>query len=588
MISTSLPTLRSRIRRSFLVIIAAYALLGFFLVSGVFISSGTTPKLLHRNYDSTAAADKMRRAWDALSNSTRYSQDTHAAWIQEFDAALKFEESNITETGEQEAVDDVRKIWNITKASSMVISADHFNRMHARLDEIVQLNEGGMFRLAHSNERLSKRILIGAVAYFFVTLLLATMFANGVANRLAQPLKHIAEVLRGKQKLGKELKLPEPTSLEVLILNHELKRLWKRLTQTNEFNVVELVEQKKKLETVLSSIEDALLVVNSEGVVSQSNENFATLVGVNLKDIIGQPWRDLSSVHENYIKLRDELHEEMSEGRELELFLGDHRRSYALRWRPIEPIKGQISGIVYLLHDFTEKRQRDRLRAEIIDLLSHELKTPLQSLGTASELLVKQKDAFSADTQLLVDTVAEDVDRIRAVAHEFVQVTQTHSKILKLKLEKLPISQLLPEWLKPFSLVARDKRVKLEFVHEGSNVIWVNVDSVKFPWVISNLVSNAIRFSPPEASVKITLGNKLDVVDIKVEDEGPGIPPEDRIRVFEPFFQSKTQSSDASRGLFGVGLTIAREVVEAHEGKIEYFPRSPHGSTFRIVLPLPA
>ena len=146
----------------------------------------------------------------------------------------------------------------------------------------------------------------------------------------------------------------------------------------------------------------------------------------------------------------------------------------------------------------------------------------------------------------------------------------------------------MPEWLKPFSLVARDKKVKVEFSQEGSGVIWASVDSVKFPWVISNILANAIRFSSGGTEVKITLSDKKNVVEIIVEDEGPGVPEGDRARIFEPFFQSQSQSPDASRGLFGVGLTIAKEVVEAHEGKIEYFPRSPHGSTFRIVLPLPS
>jgi len=585
---TSLPTLKAKIFQSFLVIIAIYAFLGILLVVGVFFASGTTPKLLHMNYDSTAAADKMRRSWDALANLKQHTEHDREGWIREFETGLSFESGNITEIGEAEAFNAVKNIWNQNKLATQNASEKNFLEMHRQLDKIILLNESAMFRLAQWNEQLSHRVLWGATFYFILTLILASVFARNIANRLSEPLRQISEILRGKPKLGKELKLPIPTNLEVLILNHELKRLWKSLNELNEINVIELVQQKKKLETVLISIEDALIVVNSEGLVSQCNDYFARLVGLEHEKIIGQKWRDLASMNDNYMKLREELHEEMIEGRELDMFIGDRKRSYSARWRPIEPIKGQVTGAVYLLHDITEKRQRDRLRAEIIDLLSHELKTPLQSLGTASELLSKNKKDFSDDTKILIDTVSEDVDRIRAVANEFVQVTQTHSKILKLKLERLPLSQLMPEWLKPFSVIARDKQIKIDFVQEGSQVIWVNVDSVKFPWVVSNLLSNAIRFSPNGSVVKISLNDQKEVVEIKVDDEGSGVPPEDRAKIFEPFFQSKSQSADGSRGLFGVGLTIAREVVEAHEGKIEYFPRSPNGSTFRIVLPLPS
>src|SRR5262249_23179928 len=148
-------------------------------------------------------------------------------------------------------------------------------------------------------------------------------------------------------------------------------------------------------------------------------------------------------------------------------------------------------------------------------------------------------------------------------ANEFVQVTQSHSKILKLKLELLPLNQVLPEWIKPFKIVAKDREVTLNFKQEGSDVIWANVDRVKFPWVISNLLSNAIRFSPKGSQVDVMLTDRNGSVEIQVDDQGPGVAEDDRQRLFEPFFQSAMSTSSGSKGLFGIGLTIAKEVVEA-------------------------
>ena len=222
---------------------------------------------------------------------------------------------------------------------------------------------------------------------------------------------------------------------------------------------------------------------------------------------------------------------------------------------------------------------------EFIDLLSHEIKTPLQSLGTATELLAAQKKDLSQDTVSLVETITEDVERIKAVANEFVQVTQSHSRILKLKLEPMSLSHALPEWIRPFRILAKDREVVLNYRQEGSEIIHGHLDQVKFPWVISNLVSNAIRFSPVGGEVLILLTDRNGAVEIQIKDEGPGVLEVDEKRIFEPFFQSSSTFPLGKQGLFGIGLTIAKEVVEAHEGRIEYFRRPTQGSEFRITLP---
>jgi signal transduction histidine kinase len=278
----------------------------------------------------------------------------------------------------------------------------------------------------------------------------------------------------------------------------------------------------------------------------------------------------------------------MPDGQQLELDWEQHLAYFSARMRKIHFGSHQTGdGVLYLLHDITEKKQREKFRSEFIDLLSHELKTPLQSLGTATELLIAQKPQMPEDARLLIDTVSEDVERIRAVAQEFVQITQSQARIMKLKMERVAVNEVLPEWIKPFSVVAKDRKVKIEFQKEGSEVIWANLDLVKFPWVISNILSNAVRFSPESGVINILLTDRTGGVEIQIRDQGPGIPEAEQNRIFEPFYQSAMTTPSGSRGLFGIGLTIAKEVVEAHDGRIEYYRVQPHGSEFRIVLPFP-
>lgn len=468
------------------------------------------------------------------------------------------------------------------------VSNEEFIQVNQLLKQLKAVNEKGMFQLALGNEQLSQTVLIGTIAFFLISLITALFVADGLARRISMPLKKIAETLHRRPMIGKKLKLVEPNTLELLILTNELTRLWERVTESEKINVQEIIQQKSKLESVLESMEDALLVVDINGIVSHANDCMVQLLRLNKDEVIGKKWNDLPTIHENYIKLRALLNLEMSNSTEIELILQSAKKQYSARSRQIIAHSNVPLAELFLLHDITEKRQRERFRSEFIDMLSHEIKTPLQSLGTATELLNGQRRELPEAMQPLVETIVEDVDRIKAVANEFVQVTQSHSKVLRLKIEMTPLNQVLQEWIRPFHIVAKDRNVKLSYKQEGSEVIWASLDRVKFPWVVSNLLSNAIRFAPSGSEVIILLTDRNSAIEIQVKDEGPGVLEEDQKLMFEPFFQSSMATSTGQKGLFGIGLTIAKEVVEAHEGRIEYYPRQPHGSEFRIVLPYPS
>ncbi len=588
---TSLPTLRRKILKSFSTIILLYAVLGIFLVASVFLSNSTTPKMLHVNYDSIAASDQMREAWNALDRPDRFPNHPSSFWMNQFEKAISFEESNITEPGEKEIAQGIRTNWENYKNSKkdlVTISLNQFSNMNQLLTNLVRVNEKGMFGLTEENANLSQKVLIFAIIYFLITLVLALLIADGLANRLSRPLKSIAEALQRRPEIGKRLKLVEPNSLELLILSNELKRLWEQVVESQRINIREILEQKQKLETLLESVEDALLVLDLEGNIAHYNQYFLALINLSSEQVIKQCWTDLPTTNENYLKLRSALQEDMPTSIELELVKDHSIRHYSARVRKINSSSGTPIATLFLIHDITEKKQRDRFRAEFIDLLSHEIKTPLQSLGTASEFLITHKELLPPDIVPFAETISEDVERIRAVANEFVQVTQSHSKVMKLKFQLTSLTQTLPEWIKPFRIIARDRDVKLEYKQEGSEIILAKLDPVKFPWVISNLLSNAIRFSPMGGEVEVYLTDRNGSVEIRVKDQGPGVSEEDQRRMFEPFYQSPMTTSSGRQGLFGIGLTITKEVVEAHDGRIEYYRRQPTGSEFRILLPFPA
>ena len=156
---------------------------------------------------------------------------------------------------------------------------------------------------------------------------------------------------------------------------------------------------------------------------------------------------------------------------------------------------------------------------------------------------------------------------------------------LRLRLEMIDLADELPRWIKPFQIVARDRNIRLQYSKEGATQVFAKVDRVKFPWVLSNLLSNAIRVSPSESVIGILLTDRNGSVELKVTDEGPGISPDVQSKMYEPFYQNHSGSGLPLAGMLGIGLTIVKEVVEAHDGRVEYYPVTPKGSAFRVLLP---
>lgn len=158
---------------------------------------------------------------------------------------------------------------------------------------------------------------------------------------------------------------------------------------------------------ILESVEDGVLVLSAAGDVMLVSHRMLSLLGLAKDDVQGKPWRDLSTSAPNYMALRDGLRDDMQGKQEITLRVGGEERIYAGRRRSLLSGKGAVTGQVFLLSDVTEKRRRDGLRSEMMDWISHELKTPMQSLGLAADLMAR-RPGLDEEMSMLVETVGQD------------------------------------------------------------------------------------------------------------------------------------------------------------------------------------
>jgi NtrC-family two-component system sensor histidine kinase KinB len=579
-----LPPVRKNVFRHSLSIVALYVVVGTFMMIAVFLASGTTPKAIHLNYDSIAATNQMQEAWDGIKSPAQYPEKSKAQWAEQFETALNFEEHNTTEPGETEHAAHLRMLWNLARAN---LPPDNslFQDVRKDLNFILGINEIGMFAWVQKSHQFSREVLGVTAIAFLITIFLALYMADALAVKIATPLRELSAVLKQRPEPGSKLKLPKPATLEMRILSQALLQLWERISFFQNLNLDEISAQRTKLEAVLTSVEDAVLVLDSEDKIIHFNLGFSSVLNIPSHAFVGQPWHDLPSASENYLTLRSALIPGVSRDHSIELEVAGKKKIFAARHRKIVDDKNDSIGNLYLLHDITDTRQRDILRAEFIGVLSHELKTPLQSLGTASELLLQRKNQFSEDEKMLIETISEDIHRIKNVVNEFIEVGVSDVHSLRLKIEIVPIQKLIYQWMQPIQIIAKERAVKIEAGLTVSDQVFVKIDKVKFSWAIANLLSNALRVSPTGSTVTVSVVQKDGAISIEIADQGPGIAPEVERRMFEPYFQSTAKDGVKTSGFLGLGLTITRDVVEAHNGKIEYQTNKPKGSIFKINLP---
>jgi len=224
--------------------------------------------------------------------------------------------------------------------------------------------------------------------------------------------------------------------------------------------------------------------------------------------------------------------------------------------------------------------EQSRLKSELVSIVSHELRTPLTSIiGFTNVLLTRQLD--QASRQRYLEIVEEQARRLATLTEDFLDLQRIEEGRLELRQELIDLVALLREQEQLFA--AQSTRHTLKFELPPDRPLPVHGDPDRLTQVLGNLISNAIKYSPEGGEVELAGEGSGDVVRVRVRDQGIGIPPEQQPNIFTKFFRGDA----ATRGIAGtgLGLALAREIVEAHGGRIGFTSAANQGSTFWIELP---
>jgi two-component system sensor histidine kinase KdpD len=339
------------------------------------------------------------------------------------------------------------------------------------------------------------------------------------------------------------------------------------------------------VEAVIESIEDGLVVLSPDGIVEQANEVACAILDVERDAAHGARFDQLGTNHPHYLRLRAAVADILAhpdrepEAIEFAMFIRGRDHFYALRPTPFRALDGTPAGLVLVLQDVTYLRDQEARREHLVATLSHELRTPLTSLRMAAELLRRREGTFDAEGRSLVGTVHEDALRLEDVAQRLLDVSRSRATSIALERQPVDLADLVARVGRLFTLQARERGVTLDTRAPASEVT-VPGDATKITWAVSNLIANALRYTPAGGRIGVEVQSNDGTVRIAVTDTGPGIPAERRERIFDRFVQDGVEG-----GAAGLGLAIVRDIVQGHGGRIHLDSEVGRGSRFTIELP---
>jgi len=249
---------------------------------------------------------------------------------------------------------------------------------------------------------------------------------------------------------------------------------------------------------------------------------------------------------------------------------------------PIRTSDGMLRGAVAAFRDITAQHELEEQREDILRAISHDLRSPLSAiLGQAQLLdrLLQKADLERARTS--AEAIAVSAQRMNAMIQDLVDAARLESGQLRLNLQAVDLSAFLSDLLRRLEPTLETARVRVD-LPEGLPP--VSADPNRLERILTNLLSNALKYSPPGTEVRVTAEPRDGEVVTSISDQGPGIPPEELPRLFRRY--ARTAVGEARRDGLGLGLYITRKLVEAHGGRIWVQSQVGVGSTFSFSLPI--
>ena len=348
--------------------------------------------------------------------------------------------------------------------------------------------------------------------------------------------------------------------------------------------------QQHLLQTVLHSIPEALIVINSDSCVLDANPSALKLLGIDPRQkVIGEELAHMLEGNENLAPVIKHLmdaqtHPKTASPLEFETHLDQLNRDLYITLAPWYDDRHDRHGFVLILHDITQIRDLDRFKDEMMRMASHDLRSPLNLIMGYADLIAMAIEDMPSPLHEYVDIIQQASQRMSMLLEDMLRADHVRRSPLELRetvnpgnLVKLVVANMRPS--------AASKELTLDAYLDLDDVPEIVIDPVLIRQAMENYISNALKYSPPGGTVKIYASRESDRFKFLVEDNGIGIAANVLDRVFQPFYRVRNNETEQSPGT-GVGLSLVKDVVERHGGEVWVNSKPGEGSQFGFSLPI--
>lgn len=539
-----------------------------------------TNNILVANYNTLQYSRNMLLALEQL----------HAdlSGLELFAQNLKLQQQNMTENGEKEATARVSLHFSALQRqpSNLVLIAD----LRKDISQLMYLNmEAIEHKSKIADDTAEKAILAisvaGAICFMIAFVLLINLPAT-IANPIAQLTESIQQIANGNYRR----RLRFERNDEFGLVAQSFNTMAQKLEEYSESKLGKILAHKKRIEALIANMHDAVIGVDEEGKVLFANEQACLITGVKLNDFEGRKLQDIALSNDLVDCLTGKLsheHREKTNADPIKVLVNGRESYFEEEIIPINIIPTGESDFQYigqfiLLKNITTFKELDVAKTNFIGTVSHELKTPIASIRMGVQLLEnKQIGALNDEQKELLVSIADDTDRLLRITGELLNTAQVESGAIQMKLIPVDVAPIVEYAVLANKSMAEQRGIHVD-VHVAEDLPLVMADSEKAAWVLTNLLSNAIRYSNERTSVSILVCKHESGVFISVQDAGQGIAPQYLAKIFERYFRVPGTNKEGT----GLGLSISKEFIESMGGNISVESEYGAGSTFSFFLPV--
>ncbi|MCK6204585.1 HAMP domain-containing protein [Bacillus infantis] len=407
-----------------------------------------------------------------------------------------------------------------------------------------------------------------------IAIILTTIFAFFLSTRITAPLRKMREAAFEVAKGKFDTKVPILTHDEI----GELATAFNQMGRQLKFNINALSQEKEQLASILSGMADGVITFSRDGTILVTNPPAERFIQ-NWYYEQGEESTNIEAVPSEVMKL---FQRAVDTGKEQ---IGEMPIQGRIWVIIVSPLYNNtfIRGAVAVLRDMTEERQLDKLRKDFIANVSHELRTPIAMMQGYSEAIVDDIAGTDEEKKEMASVIYDESLRMGRLVNELLDLARMEAGHIQLTLDRVELKPYISRIARKFQGLSKEKIIKLESEFSITEDDFV-FDPDRIEQVLTNLIDNAIRHTPEDGSVKITVKSEEKGLMVEVSDSGSGIPEEDLPFVFERFYKADKARTRGRSGT-GLGLAIAKNIIDAHKGQISVQSKLQQGTTFSFVIP---